>query len=43
MKEHFIADFGAHENETLVSYFAATQKQVRTTKAGASLPGGDVV
>jgi 3'-5' exoribonuclease len=35
MKEHFIADFAAHENETVVSYFAAVQKQVRTTKAGA--------
>ena len=35
MKEHFIADFAAHENETLVTYYAAAQKQVRSTKSGS--------
>jgi 3'-5' exoribonuclease len=36
MKEHFIADLAVHENESVVSFFAAVQKQVRTSKNGSS-------
>jgi 3'-5' exoribonuclease len=35
MKDVFIADFAAHEDKAITSYFVATQKQVRTKKDGS--------
>lgn len=35
MKEHFIADLAAHENQTITDYFAVGAKSVRSKKDGA--------
>ena len=36
MKDVYIADFAAHEDKVITSFFVATQKQVSTTTGGAA-------
>ena len=36
MKDVYIADFAAHEDKVITSFFVATQKQVSTTTGGAT-------
>jgi 3'-5' exoribonuclease len=36
MKDVYIADFAAHEDKAITSFFVATQKQVSTTSGGAT-------
>lgn len=36
MKEHFIADLAAHENQTITDYFAVSAKSTRSKKDGES-------